>query len=156
MYPKSNPNIAKPKQGNNLMSDEDQQDDILNNKMVDSSIIEDKQSDNDEVFNLRETVYQPGNSNIDRQSVSEIQNNNNNNPKPTVETGNLALIKSERDLTHKDKIFQSDRTLEPYQDTSYKLIQNKNGKQSNSSWNLSAFQSPFEKTAHKGRSGSDN
>ena len=117
--------------------------------MIDSSVVEngkdDKNNDNDdEIYNLRETVYQPEYSNRDKESVFEVHKKNNennnldlsvNNRKPydqIVETGDLNLIKSDRNLEkNKKNDFKSDRLLEPVEDKSYKLIQNKNGKELN-------------------------
>lgn len=123
--------------------------------MLDSSIVDDKESENDKVFNLRETVYQPDQSNIDKESILDIEKNKKKtnlnlsiNERPALEIGNLDLMKSDRDLTQKSKIFQSDRVFDPYQDTSYKLIQNKNGIQNNLSWNINSFKSSTKATSY--------
>jgi hypothetical protein len=102
-YSQSNPLIKDFKKGTRVTAtEEDEHDLFLNDKMLDSSMIKKKKK-----TKLHLSTH----------------------GRPNIEMGSLNLMKSERDVTHLDQnIFQSDRTLGPFQDKSYKLIQNKNGK----------------------------
>jgi hypothetical protein len=115
--------------------------DILKRRMMDSPA-HSKEEIKEEVFELRETVYEykSGSSRKAKSdNVIEVEKEKNifrtandridhKDPKHVLEFGELDKLKSERDLEEAKKTFVSLKNPNPENEKSYKLIQNKNSK----------------------------